>query len=147
MPVVRVSVWDMDMARSRQKSVRKLVTLSSELAQRVERFREAIGASSESDALKMLIEDGLKLRDTREDLYRRLEIATGSGQRISDIVDFAMDHPLVSSVSLVENNLIINLMIEAEESAERFVYHRDKGTWEWERNTDYRDRWEARPKQ
>jgi len=48
---------------STKKSARKLVTLSAETAAEIDIYRERVGATSESDALKALIELGLKYSD------------------------------------------------------------------------------------
>ena len=59
------------MTRSQRKNVRKLVSLSPGLGGR--RVGRSFGKHLrilKSDALKVLIEDGLKLRDRREDYSR-----------------------------------------------------------------------------
>ncbi len=85
------------MAKIPKKSIRKLVTLPPDLAERVEKFRETAGALPGLDALKILIEDGLRMRDTQEDLFRRCETLTASGQNIgdTDLNLVTADHPLV----------------------------------------------------
>jgi hypothetical protein len=139
------------MAQSQKKSVRKLVTLSTELADRVDKFRVDIGAASESDALKALIEHGLKLRDKPEDLFGRFENATENGQTIGEIINLlASDHPLVLSTLLNSESLIINLKAEPNAEAERFCFSRENRKWVWERQVgDWNnDQWEViRPKQ
>jgi hypothetical protein len=134
------------MTKSQKKSIRKLVTLSVELAERVEKFRDSVGAASESDALKALIEDGLKLRDRAEDLFTRFENATLNGQSIGEIINLlASDHPLVASTFLNTDSLIIYLKTEANSECQRFSYSREAHTWDWERQIgDYnQDRWES----
>jgi hypothetical protein len=134
------------MARSQsRKSVRKLVTLSPDLADRVEKFREAFGASSESDALKVLIEDGLKMRDRREDLFERLENATQNGQSLGEIINFlATDHPLVLNTVLNSDELIINLKTAGDEPDEKFWFSRFHKKWDWLKRVgnNYDDQWE-----
>lgn len=134
------------MAKPQKKSIRKLVTLSAELAERVEKFRDSVGAASESDALKTLIEDGLKLRDRAEDLFTRFENATQNGQSIGEIINLlASDHPLVASTFLNSDSLIIYLKTETNSESERFCYSRTAHNWDWERQIgDYnQDRWES----
>jgi len=133
-----------------KKSIRKLVTLSAELAERVDKFREDVGAASESDALKALIEHGLKLRDKPEDLFKRFENATENGQTIGEIINLlASDHPLVQSTFLNSEALIIYLKTEPNAEAERFYFSRESRNWVWEKQfDDHRDEWEVfRPKQ
>ena len=121
------------MAPIPKKTVRKLVTLPLELAERVEKFRQSSGASSESDALKALVEDGLKLRDTRDDLFERCEAASANGQSIGDIINLVTsDHPLVESTTLDGESLLVNLTTESDEAAQRFRYARSTRKWLWE---------------
>jgi hypothetical protein len=129
------------MPRNIQKSVRKLVTLPPELAERVEKFRESSNAPSESEALKTLIEDGLKLRDRSTDLFERFKSAIEKGQTIGEIINYlASDHPLVSSAILDHENLNIYLKSEPDQPDERFSFNRLKKKWEWERLIgDYAD--------
>jgi hypothetical protein len=122
-----------DMAQP-QKAIRKLVTLPPDLAARVEEFREAIGASSESDALKMLIEDGLKLKDRPEDLLRRCEAMTANRQSIGEIVTFTSDHPLVERSVVDTDALLLFLKTSSDHSAFRFRFSRPDRTWHWEIN-------------
>jgi hypothetical protein len=140
-----------EMAQLQKKSIRKLVTLSAELAERVDKFREDIGAASESDALKALIEHGLKLRDKPEDLFDRFTNAAENGQTIGEIINLlASDHPLVKSTVLNSEALIIYLKIEPNAEAERFYFARDSRSWSWEKQVgDWNnEQWEVlRPKQ
>jgi len=123
------------MAHTPQKAIRKLVTLPPDLAERVDKFREAIGASSESDALKMLIEDGLKLKDRAEDLLRRCEVMTANRQSIGEIVTLTSDHPLVERAMVDNDSLILYLkMTSTDRSEYRFRFSRSQRTWHWEIN-------------
>ena len=134
------------MPRSLQKNVRKLVALPPELAERVEKYRQASAATSDSDALKALIEDGLKLHDRNSDLFERCENATKKGQSIGEIINLlAADHPLVHSTFLTQDTLIINLKIEQGQEEQRFIFDRIKKDWDWERDTGgYNDhKWES----
>lgn len=129
----------------RKRSIRKLVSLPPDLAERVEQFRESSRATSESEALKLLIEAGLKMRDKPEDLFRRCKTATESGQSIGDIINLmTSDHPLVDSTVLDGEALIVNLKTESDTPRERFRYSRSRHTWEWEimRNQGYEEYWE-----
>lgn len=121
------------MAQIPKKSVRKLVTLPMELAERVESFRKSSGAPSESDALKILIEHGLRAKDTVEDLFARCKAATANGQSLGDIINFmTSDHPLVFSTVLDSDYLKVYLKTEPNEREERFRYSRSKKEWHWE---------------
>jgi hypothetical protein len=134
------------MARLPKKSIRKLVTLPPELAERVDKFREATGAASESDALKLLIEDGLKLRDRPKDLFDRFKAATDTGRSLGEIINMlASDHPLVQSTYLDSEQLIINLKTPSSEKDERFCYSRLMEIWDWEQRVgnDYDDAWQS----
>jgi hypothetical protein len=133
------------MARTQRKSIRKLVSLSPELADRVEKFRQTLGGPSESDTLKILIEDGLKMRDRRDDLFERLQNATENGQSIGDIINLlASDHPLVASTLLTADQLEIKLKTAADEADQQFSFSRLHKNWEWLRRVgnNYEDQWE-----
>src|SRR5690348_14651167 len=121
------------MAQSQRKSIRKLVSLSAELAERVEKFYHESGAASESDALKVLIEDGLKMRDRPYDLFRRCESAIKSGQRIGDIVErLTSDHPLVERTIVNGEGLSVYLKSDPDAPDERFYLSRSRREWFWQ---------------
>lgn len=130
------------MAQPQRRGVRKLVTLPPDLAERVESFRATSGATSESDALKMLIEDGLKLRDTPADLIRRCRTATEKGQSIGDIINLmTSDHPLVQSTTVDGEGLAIYLRLPSNEDSQRFFFSRNRRVWSWEHQI-YNGEWE-----
>jgi hypothetical protein len=117
-----------------KKSVRKLVTLPRELAEQVDAFRQKAGSSSESDALKTLIEGGLKRYETPKELFARCEAATNNNQPMGDLITSVIgDHPLVESTRLDAHALVVNLVKKESESPFRFVFMRSRRTWsaEW----------------
>ena len=117
------------MARSQRKNIRKLVTLPPELADRIDKFRQEIGASSESDALKLLIENGFKLRDRPADLYAQFEAAIQNGETIGGIITIASEHPLVESAFINGNEAVIHLKVDGD--PQKFVFDRSKREWDW----------------
>lgn len=124
------------MSQISSKSIRKLVTLPPDLAERVEKFRQSIGAVSESDALKALIEDGLKLRDAPADLWQRCLTLTSSGKSIGDIINLVTsEHPLVESTLIDHDFLVVNIVPSENQEHERFRYLRKSREWLWEQNT------------
>jgi len=126
------------------KPIRKLVTLPPDLADRFEKFRTSIGTPSESEALKTLIEDGLKMRDTPEDLLERCEMLTSRGRSIGDIINLVTkDHPLVQSSVLDQESLIVYLkQSDSEAAQERLRLLRNQSVWRWEAQTGYNGDWE-----
>jgi hypothetical protein len=128
----------MDMAKIQRKTVRKLVTLPVETAERVEQFRTKIGAASESDALKALIEAGLQRHDTTEGLFARCEAATANGQTIGEVINSVLnDHPLVAESIVDTTSLVVTLRTRSEGRSgyvrdERFRYAREEKKWFWE---------------
>jgi hypothetical protein len=133
---------------TKPKTIRKLVTLPPELAERVEKYRLSSAAASESDALKALIEDGLKLKDSPLDLIKRFESATKNGQHIGEIVNgLAIDHPLVQSTYLDSNEALITLKTPSDAPSQRFRFSRSQRTWRWDRAVGYGhdDNWEEIP--
>jgi hypothetical protein len=130
------------MAQIPKKSIRKLVTLPPDLAERVEKFRAVSGASSESDALKLLIEAGLKLRDRPADLFQRCETSTLSGQSIGEIIGLVTsDHPLVERTVVDTDSLDVYLRAPADARTERFHFSRARRIWAWEYQTGNYDEW------
>src|SRR5579862_469316 len=134
------------MTRLPKKSVRKLVTLPPDLAERVDNYRQKFAPASESDALKSLIEDGLKMRDTPEDLFQRCETSTSSGQSIKDVIYLTTsNHPLVDRTIIDQDAVLIMLKTPPDARLERFRYARARGTWAWEyRRGEYEDDWVAK---
>lgn len=114
-----------------KKSVRKLVTLPLDTAERVDQFRAKAGLASESDALKTLIEGGLSRYDTREELFIRCQTATASGQSIGEIINTVVaDHPLVKRTSVDAISLRIYLRDDPENQSEfRLVFFRKSKRW------------------
>ena len=129
------------MAITVKKTVRKLVTLSLETAERAEQFRIRTGATSESDALKALIESGLQRFDTREILFARCEAATVAGQSIGDIITLVLaDHPLILRTTLDSGSLCAFLAEEdPNDSNNRFRYDRRLKKWFWEYEDVFKD--------
>jgi len=133
------------MAQVPRKSVRKLVTLPMDLAERVENFRKTSGATSESDALKALIEHGLRAKDTVEDLFQRCTTATASGQSLGEMINSLItDHPLVESAQIDSDNLYVNLKTSSDDTSKRFRFFRTKKEWRreyWDSSGYGDDRW------
>jgi hypothetical protein len=118
------------MAKIPKKTVRKLVTLPLEAAARVDAFRQKSGATSESDALKALIEGGLKAYDTEKDLYERCQAATTEGKAIGELITQVIgDHPLVEATRLDANALTVNLKRGESEQDARFAFYRGSKEW------------------
>jgi hypothetical protein len=140
----------MDMAQTPKKTVRKLVTLPLDIAERVEQFRAKSSAVSESDALKALIEGGLSRYDKPSDLLLRCQTATERGQTIGDIINsITADHPLVKSTTLESSTLFIYLKEEDpnDPEADRFRFSREEKKWTWERCSGPGEDWEeVRPR-
>jgi hypothetical protein len=133
------------MTQSQSKNTRKLVTFTPDLAERVDAYRSEVRASSDSDAIKALIEAGLKLRDKPSDLYRRCVGSTQNGQSIGDLINLVTsDHPLVASTVLDSDSLIVNLKGEDSTIPNRFRYSREEKKWFWEIEIDYND-WSEKP--
>jgi hypothetical protein len=130
------------MGRILKKTVRKLVTLPLELAERVDEFRQRTEASSESDALKALIEDGLKRYDSPKDLYDRCEATTAAGKPIGDLITLVTaDHPLVESTRLDGQTLVVYLARKEATHRARFVFTRASRDWSVELYADGQREW------
>lgn len=133
------------MGQSPAKNMRKLVTFTPDLADRVELYRKKTGASSETEAIKALIEDGLKLQDTPIDLFRRCQMATIRGQSIGDIISLiATDHPLVESTILDRKLLTITLIKPSPLEGVKFELIRERQIWEWYDWADVFSEWQVK---
>lgn len=136
------------MSSTPKKSVRKLVTLPLDVAVRVDRYRATAGAASESEALKILIEAGLKIYDTQDDLFNRCVESTTTGQPLGDLITRTVaDHPLVVSAVMNQEELTIHLRVPTDDPPEEFVFKRNGKIWEWRVHDarDY-DRWSVHKK-
>ena len=128
------------MSQRLKKTVRKLVTLSLDTAERVESYRERTGAASESDALRALVEGGLSRFDTPDDLFARCQKATASGQSVGDVImSVTADHPLVRSTSVEGGSSDYN------EPEIRFRFRRDQGLWSRQKHGQQDDDWVTIP--
>jgi hypothetical protein len=134
------------MAQIPKKTVRKLVTLPVELAEEVDRFREVTGASSESDALKVLIGWGLTRSDKPVDLFERCKRATASGLALGDVITSVVaDHPLVENATVSGSTLDVYLKsgdLDSEHQL-RFRFRRGDKTWTAERTEDHGRSWQS----
>src|SRR5262245_17189501 len=133
------------MAQQPQKNVRKLVSLSPELAERVEEFRVSSGATSESDTLKACVADGLKLHARPIALLRRCVNPIANRQRIAEVISqVTANRPLVERTMVDNDDLTVFLRTQGDEAVERFRFSRAKRTWDWERyRGNYEDDWES----
>lgn len=120
------------MAQIPRKTVRKLVTLPLEVAEEVDRFREATGASSDSDALKVLISWGLTRSDTPRDLFERCKRATTSGATLGDVITSVVaDHPLVENAIVGSHSLDVYLKTSDLDSENQIRFRFVRGEKEW----------------
>ncbi len=137
------------MPRIAKNTVRKLVTLPLDIAERIVEFQKISGAPSESDALRILIEDGLKMRDTVDALFARLKAATERGQSIFELINhLAQGHPLIASTSIEPGQLVVYLKnSDPEYPDERLVFSHARRAWSQQRRSghNYEDQWEVVP--
>jgi hypothetical protein len=131
------------MSETTKKTVRKLVTLTRDLARRVEEYRKSSGAASESDALKALIQDGLRLREKPADLFERCEMTTLFGENLGELFLLVADHPQVYSVVSDTDFVTVNLRIPQDKPDQRFRFSKADSSWEWQEalGGNYNDGW------
>lgn len=121
------------MAINPNTTVRKNVSLSRDLAERVERFRTSRGLTAESDALRRLIEIGLGIIDEPEDLFERCKSATESGNTLGDIVNVILnDHPLIAQTTINNDRVVVYLKNRAQ-----IVYIKSEKKWEYIEDEDF----------
>lgn len=132
------------MATKPKDTVRRLVTLPVELAAEVDHFKDSIGASSDSDALKVLIGWGLTRNDKLNDLFSRCRTATEKGLPLGDIITSVIsDHPLVDRTTIGRESVEVYLKSADpdEEHQTRFRFDRAKKEWEAEYTSDHGRAW------
>ncbi|MFP5518070.1 MAG: hypothetical protein ACLGJC_33945 [Alphaproteobacteria bacterium] len=104
---------------------RKNVALPPDVVERVDAFRKSQNITSESDALRRLIETGLNFYDKPIDLFYRCAHAAKNGSQIGEIIgNILNDHPLVEEIKMRPNYLSVYLRDEQEISL-------DRGDGEW----------------
>jgi hypothetical protein len=132
------------MVQKPKKAIRKLVTLPLELALEVDRFRQESSATSESDALKVLIAWGLTRQDKPQDLFERCKRATDNGSTIGDVITSVVaDHPLVdrSIVGVQALDVYLKSRDLDEEHQTRFRFKREEKAWIVEITDDHGRTW------
>lgn len=132
------------MAQKLKSTVRRLVTLPVELAAEVDHFKDVSGASSDSDALKVLIGWGLTRNDRPNDLFARCKKATEKGLSLGEIITSVVsDHPLVDRATLGSDSLDVYLKSSDidDEHQTRFRYSRIKKAWSSEYTEDHGRSW------
>lgn len=132
------------MAQKLRSTVRRLVTLPVEMAEEVDLFKETSGATSDSDALKVLIGWGLTRTDRPYDLFERCKRATSRGLALGDVITSVIaDHPLVASAVL--DGTALNVYLKSkdldDETQLRFCFRRDEKTWIVERTENHGREW------
>lgn len=104
---------------------RKNVALPSDVVARVDAFRKSRNITSESDALRRLIETGLNFFDRPKDLFFRCAQAYENGSSIGEILENILnDHPLVEEITMRPDNIAIRLRDDCSVSL-------DKRSGEW----------------
>lgn len=132
------------MAAKSKDTVRRLVTLPVELAAEVDHFKDSIGASSDSDALKVLIGWGLTRNDKANDLFSRCQTATEKGLPLGDVITSVIsDHPLVERAMIGRDALDVYLKSADpdDEHQTRFQFDRNKKEWAAEYTSDHGRSW------
>lgn len=98
------------MSQPPKATTRKVVTLPKEVVDRVEKYRQSRNLASESDALRRLIETGLGLLDTPDELTTRCQSATLRGETIGSVISNILDdHPLVNEITITSDHVRIEL--------------------------------------
>lgn len=111
---------------SAAKTVRRLVTLPLDVAARVDLYQQSQCVRSGSEALRALIDIGLTMTDTPNDLFDRLQAAAQEGRTLVDVINRLIDgHPLVASTTIDSGSVVIALKIGKPD----FVYSRSLREW------------------
>nr|USU31061.1 helix-turn-helix domain-containing protein [Methylobacterium sp. OTU13CASTA1] len=113
--------------------------LPQELVDRINKYKLAIGVSSDDEAVRRLIDDQLKKRDEIEDIVDRLLKKNKALRSIRESAGFVLaNHPLVKSIEFRGSGVIFTtesgLTVEAlgwgpvfikKQDGNPYLYHRD----------------------
>lgn len=94
------------MPRDAQGMVRKVYMLSEDLAARVASYQESEGHKSEVEAVRHLLEQFFRSRESWQDIAREVQARICCADDLKSMSwEYLLSHPLVSSVSLDLNKV------------------------------------------
>lgn len=97
--------------------VKVMYVLPAELVQRVEDYKNDVGVSSDDEAVRRLIDDALKHRDTFVTITDRLVSKLSALKSLREAAGYVLaNHPLVKSITFNSNN--VNFILSNDYSIE-----------------------------
>ena len=95
------------MASEKEKGQRRVYVLPAELLERVLAFQKETGLPSEVEAVRRLLDDALKSRDTYTTIAERFQAKLKEVRIMSDAVaDVLARHPLISMISYMDDDKV-----------------------------------------
>lgn len=91
---------------NREKPQRRVYVLPAELVERLSRYQQELGLTSEVEAVRRLLDSALKSRDTYETLIERFVERLKSVRDLREpCKEVLVDHPLVTSIAFSDEGV------------------------------------------
>lgn len=88
------------MSIENDRSLRRVYVLTADIAERLSAYQAAMGFKTEVDAVRRLLDDALKARDTPRLIAERMRLKLRDVPVIGEVArDVVAGHPLVMSIS------------------------------------------------
>ena len=95
------------MAADEGKSLRRVYILTPDLAERVTAYQNAMGFRTEVDAVRRLLDDALKARDTPRLIAERMRLKLRDVPVIGEVArDVVAGHPLVTTINFEADGVV-----------------------------------------
>ena len=110
MCIVIVRRMVMTMAGGKEPTQRRVYVLPSELVDRIVEFQTEKGLPSEVEAVRRLLDEALKHRDTESTVIRRFLSRLDNIRITSEVArDVLVGHPLITEVSFGRDNVTFSM--------------------------------------
>lgn len=130
------------MAYDKEKNQRKVFILPTELVERVGAFQAETGLMSEAEAVRRLLDEALKARDTYKTLIERFLVRLKEVRFLSDAAGILLGHPQVTGMQFDKESLTFTLTNGFECKIEA------NGNWGvWDQDRNEHDRFPPRERQ
>lgn len=98
------------MAKLKEEGQRRVYVLPAELVERVVNYQRQRGLSSEVDAVRRLLDEALKIKETDEDILLRLEKKIiNTNDLYSAAKEVLAGHPIVSQINFDDDYIEFKL--------------------------------------
>jgi len=98
------------MASDKEKTLRRVYVLPTELVERITAFQSRMGFSSEVEAARRLLDEALKYREDAEQIIASFAKRMKETKILSDIAkDILVGHPKVSQLKFDDSSVTVTL--------------------------------------